>query len=181
MQNAHLKTISLALMLLVASWGAKQFFVSMAIFGAGGAMDEAVLDADLTSDWYDETREDRVERAIEQADKSPDQEDIAKLSDDIDDVRKDIFEEDDVIEDMVDAKIAEKAGIASALNMTQWFLRLKMLLDLVKIAAVFLLIKGALGLIEDKETDSTTRWFAIGTTVVVLFSILVTGVLSFFA
>ena len=131
MQNPHLKTISLALMLLVGSWGVKQFFVSMAVFGAGGAMDEAVLDADLTSDWYDETREDRVEKALEMADKDPNMEDIRKLDDDINDVREDIFEEDEVIEDFVDARIDEKAGLASALNWTQWFLRLKMLLDLV--------------------------------------------------
>ena len=179
MQNTSLKLVSLGILLLVGSWAAKQIFLSWAVWAGGGTFDNAVLQADLRADWYEVTEEDRIELAKERVDKEPNQEKIRKLQDDIDDARDDIYEKDEVIEEQTEAAIDEVGSQATTINMVQWFLRLKILFDLAKVAAVFLMIKGALGLIQNSQMDSLTRWFGIGIAVVGLFSLLVTGVLSY--
>ena len=181
MQNKSLKLISLGIMVLVGSWAAKQFFLSWAVWAMGGVIDREVLSANLRAEWYEQTEEDRIELALEQSEKDPSYKKIEDLQEEIDEAREDIYDPEEVIESKVEAEVEQVASEASALNKLQWFLRLKIILDLAKIAAVFIMVKGALGLVQDHQMDNLTRWFGIGTTVVILFSVLVTGVLSYFA
>tara|TARA_Y100000588_G_scaffold386054_1_gene480748 strand:+ start:434 stop:1018 length:585 start_codon:yes stop_codon:yes gene_type:complete len=171
MQNGSFKHISLGVMLLVISWAGQQFFLSWAVWAGGGKLDETVLEADLDSDFYNQTEEERIDLAEERAESDGGEQDkINDINDDIQDKKADIREE--AIEDTVDAEVDSVGYKSTTLSMIQWFLRLKILFDFVKIGAIFLMLKGALGLVQDNQVDSLTRWFGIGAAIIVLYALL---------
>jgi hypothetical protein len=173
MQNGSFKHISLGVMLLVISWAGQQFFLSWAVWAGGGKLDQTVLEADLDSDLYSQTEEERLDLAEERAESDGgEREKINDIQNDIQDKREDIFDSDEAIEDRVDAEGDSVGYKSTTLSMTQWFLRLKILFDFVKIGAIFLMLKGALGLVQDNQVDSLTRWFGIGAAIIVLYALL---------
>ncbi|MBL62562.1 MAG: hypothetical protein CMI30_04045 [Opitutae bacterium] len=176
MQNGSFKYLSLGIMLLLISWAGQQFFLSWAVWAKGGTLDQVVHDANLKSDVAYETEEERLELAEEEAE--DDGGETREIREDINDKKNDIHTKQDTIEDRVDAENDSVGYQATSLNMIQWFLRLKILFDFVKIGAVFLMFKGSLGLIQDNQVDSLTRWFGIGAAIVVMYALLTSDFLE---
>lgn len=169
----HARWFTIGLLMIVASWGVKQFFVSTAVFGLGGAIEGETVELDQDAELADATREQQIQIAEEQAKDEPDYGEIEELS-------QEIMEEQEKLEkEYAVLKAEARADAASSTSTALWFaqiyLRTKVLLDLLKIAGVVLLVLGALGISRDESQPSHFRWFAVGSGAVVVLATLAWG------
>jgi hypothetical protein len=176
--------------LILASWGLKHLLVSIAIFGGGQGMETSAIRAEIDAQVWEETFEDQLELAEIEADLADDKgsdkkyEKMQKLQEDIDDARKDI--EEDHLEAIVDARYGSVKGESRSLSMMKWTLKIKILLDLLKIAGVFMIVFSSLRILSSEPdpadtTEHSTRLLAITTIALVLLGTFVQGIVSYFS
>ena len=108
-------------------------------------------------------------------------EDIAEIQEDIDDARADIEEE--YVEAIVESRQDSAEGLDTALSMMRSTLKMKILLDLIKIAGVVLLVVSSIRIVravpDPKDgTEGPTRALAITTVALVLLGTFIQGVVS---
>jgi hypothetical protein len=111
-------------------------------------------------------------------------EDIAEIQEDIDDARADIEEE--YVEAIVESRQDSAEGLDTALSMMRSTLKMKILLDLIKIAGVVLLVVSSIRIVravpDPKDgTEGPTRALAITTVALVLLGTFIQGVVSMFS
>jgi len=172
---AH-QQISLGIMLLLISWAIKQALTSFAIFGLGGAMAMPALEAKIMAKSASESADLQEELSELSASGSTDSGRMGKLQTEIREAREKVRE--DYQDDRQKASVKTAKGTSTALGATRNFFRWKLLLDIIKIGALVLMALGALKLVRDDETSLANRALGISLTIVIVFSVLVSGLVS---
>ncbi|OIP38828.1 MAG: hypothetical protein AUK47_11070 [Deltaproteobacteria bacterium CG2_30_63_29] len=172
-----LKWFKLGLLLIVASWGVKQLFVSFATYSLGGALLEVNLELDEEAARQERTYDQRKLLAEEEGKDDPDLQKVQDAQDQMDKIRAEVSKEYDALE--LDAEVNSANGASQSLTFTRWFLRIKLFMDLFKIVGVSLMVWGAVGIASDERHPEHLRWFATLSAVVALMGVLIWGFLSF--
>ena len=203
MMNTHFKMYTNGLMLILIGWGLKHILVSAALFGGGQAIEGAALQSDMNAEVWDETFEDEIriaeiraeiselERDIEddKGDKFAKYEKIEEKNKKIRDIREGMEKVERKIRDKyitkrVEAQYSSVKGQSKAVGLAKWTLKLKILLDLAKIAGVFMIVLASVRIIRTEPDASDTavgptKNLAIASIILVLFGTFVQGVVSF--
>jgi hypothetical protein len=189
MLNVHFKLYTNGIMLILISWALKHVLVSAALFGGGQGLEGEALQAEKNVQVWNETIDDRVERAELQLEISNAKGDTDKKLDRLDKLNEDISEtESDISEEYITAEVeadySSVKGAAKATNMTKWTLKIKILLDLLKIAGVFMVVMSSMRIVRtpidsNDSTEGPTRTLAIATVTLVLLGTFVQGILSY--
>jgi len=190
MLQTNFKLYTNGMILILVSWALKHLLVSLAIYGGGQGLEREAIRAEIDAQVWEETFEDQLELAEIEADLDDGKgsekkyEKMGKLQEDIADARQDI--EEDYLEAVVDARYSSVKGESRSVSMSKWSLKLKILLDLLKIAGVFMIALSSIRIISSEPdpadtTENSTRHLAIATIALVLLGTFVQGILSYFS
>lgn len=178
-QSPQMKTVLLGLMLILGSWGMKQLLASFSLYGLGGALSTPVVEASKGAEIAKKTVSHRLDIYREQQEKKPDSKLIKEAQEEISDVTEEVSEK--YAEKSISSQADSASGLSLATNTARWFLRTKILLDIVKMAGIFLIVLGSFRVLNDPMASPHNRWFAIVISSIILFSVLAAGVASLLA
>jgi len=179
------------LMLILIGWGLKHILVSAAVFGGGQAVDQSALTVSMQADIWDATIDDRLKLAELNAKMEASPEDagdivkeVVKLNESIGKATQEV--QGQYIQKEVEAQFGSVKGAARALGLAKWMLQLKFLLDLAKIAGVFMIVLASVRIIQTEPDASDTgvaptKNLAIASIILVLFGTFIQGILSYFS
>ncbi len=175
----RMRVFTLGIVLILAGWGVKHLVVSVITWQLGGTINEPLVDAQRRAEISRETLDNQIEIVRERQRDNPDRDRMSELQ------RKNRQAEEsiskDYIEDEVEASADSRDAQAGMLTSVRWFLWLKLITDVAKIAGVFFVVWGTLGFVNDESVSAPLRWFGVASSTVVLMSILVGGLLTYLA